>query len=84
MLRVAGWKRPSVTPYVTGLVGSACRVVAQARIPGARLGVSNGDAALQVDPVNGPAFVPGIPVPVGIVARSFTTIEFGTTAVSVF
>ncbi len=79
-LRGSGWKRPSVTPYVTGFVGRACTVVAQARKPGAKFVlVINGLAALQVDPVNGPALVPpGLAVPLGMVARSFTMMEFGT------
>src|SRR5690348_13403467 len=45
----------SVTPYVIGLVLNACSLVAQAAPPGARLLSANGNAALHVEDVNGPA-----------------------------
>ncbi len=85
-LRGSAWNRPSVTPKPAAGAGRACNLVAHARIPGAKFGVANGLAALQVDPVKlGPALLPsGLPVPIGIVASSFTTIELGTTLVRVF
>ena len=75
----------SVLPYVIGLVLNACNFVAHATPPGARLLSANGNAALQVDDVNGPACVPGdVGVAPGTVNNTFTTIESGFVPLEVF
>src|SRR5271166_4904246 len=74
-LRFAGRNAVSVKlKFGGGCVGLVWNLVAQARMPGARLFVAKGWAALQTVPLKGPALVPAIPpVPPGMVASSLTT-----------